>query len=76
MDFVLSSFTSSIDCLLPGLGLQHSVVGVEGLADHEEDHEHGNDPQHGQVLPRQQRCTGQNGGGVDAGQAAIHEGDP
>lgn len=37
-------FTSSIDNFLPGLGLQHSVMGVEGLTDHEDDHGHRQDP--------------------------------
>lgn len=67
---------SGIDGLLPGLGLQDPVVGVEGLADHEEDHGHGRDAQHRHVPSRQQGGAGQDGGGVDARQAAVHEGNP
>jgi len=68
--------SSSKDCFFPGLGLQYSVVGVEVLADHKEDHGHCNDPQHRQVPPWQHRGTGQDGWGVDAGQSTIHKWDP
>lgn len=67
------NFTSSINYFLPGLGFQHSVMGVEVLTDHEEDHGHCDDPQHGHVIPWQQRGTGQDGWRVDARQATVHE---
>lgn len=53
--------TSSVDGFFPGLRLQHSVVGVEALTDHEDDHGDGYDPQQGHVGPGQQRGTGQDG---------------
>lgn len=54
-------FTSSIDDFLPGLGLQHSVVGVKGLTYHEDDHGHGQHPQQGHASLGQQRGAGQDG---------------
>lgn len=46
------------------------------MTDHEDDHGHRDDPQQGHVPPRQQGGAGQDAGGVDAGQPAVHEGDP
>lgn len=60
-EFVFNCFTSGIDYFLPGLGLQHSVMRVEVLTDHKEDHGHCEDPQHGHVASRQQRGAGQDG---------------
>ena len=68
-------FTSSVHCLLPGLGLEHAVVRVEALADHEEDHGHSDDAQHREVPPRQQGGAGQDPRGVDAGETTVHEGN-
>lgn len=65
--------TSSIDDFLPGLRLQHSVVRVKVLTNHEDDHGNRYHPQQGHVPPRQQGGTGQDGWGVDAGQSTVHE---
>ena len=68
--------TSCIDGLLPGLRLQHSVVGVKAAADHKEDEGHCGGPQQRCVAPRQQGGAGHDGRGVEAGQAPVHKRDP